>query len=59
MKKIYSRTKKELKIIRDFLEDYDTGMYYPDEMFTIPKKILKEVEEYGNKNKTATAKVGS
>jgi hypothetical protein len=41
-------TKKELELIKDFLENYDMGMYYKGEVYTIPVKVIKELENDTN-----------
>lgn len=50
--------KQEIKIIEEFLKDHDLGMYYPDEMFTIPRKTIKDLHDV-NKNKTNATKVAT
>lgn len=49
MKRKY--TKQELKVIKDFLDNYDLGLYYKGEIYTIAKKTLGDLEN--DKNKTA------
>lgn len=47
MKRKY--TKQELKAIKDFLENYDLGLYYKGEIYTIAKKTLGDLERANKK----------
>jgi len=37
-------TKKELELIEDFLVNYDLGVYYKGEIYTIPRKTLTDLK---------------